>query len=522
MKIAVIGSGVSGLAATWLLNEHSDHEVHLFEADNRAGGHANTVRYHLGGEDVDVDTYAPASLSSYPLKYCLFFRGFIVFNPATYPNFLRFLKRYPDITILPTEMTFSVSRDYGLFEWAGNNPASVFCQPSRLLDPSMWRLLYDVLRFNACARRLVIDDNSTENCSIGDYLVREGYSGAFCDDYIIPMTAAIWSTPPDKCALEFPARTLVQFMSNHHLLQITGKPSWLTIKGGSRNYVKAILSKLPESQLHLSTPIASVGSVSDGAVRVKTAAGQLLEFDFVIMACHSDTTLSLLKEGSGITEEEEEILARFTWNRNEAVLHNDISLMPKSRRAWSCWNYLTFSSVDAKGVRTANVDKVAFCLLTPPIADNMNDLQHLPADKCGPVLVTLNPPVELARGAVAARFRYDHPVLNTEALLSHKQMNRIQGRRRILYAGAWLGYGFHEDGFTSGLRAVAEHIDGVRLPFEITSADWVPRTVFVAHIFDTLERSGIRSVFGKVLSFMLFLLGRLILAGEANHQGGVM
>ncbi|KIK92424.1 hypothetical protein PAXRUDRAFT_829965 [Paxillus rubicundulus Ve08.2h10] len=497
MRIAVIGSGVSGLAATWLLNEHSDHEVHLFEAGDRAGGHANTVRYHLGGRAVDVDT------------------GFIVFNPSTYPNFIRFLNRYPDITLLPTEMTFSVSRDHGLFEWAGNNLASVFCQPSRLLDPNMWRLLYDVLRFNACARRLAIDDNSMENCSIGDYLVREGYSDTFRDDYLIPMTAAIWSTSPDKCTLEFPARTLVQFLSNHHLLQITGKPSWLTIKGGSRNYVEAILSKLPESQLHLSTPIASVGSTSDGAVHVKSITGQSLKFDCAIMACHSDTTLSLLKEGSGLTEEEGKILSRFMWNQNEVVLHNDINLMPKSRLAWSCWNYLTFSSFDQKGVRTANVDKVA-------LTYNMNDLQHLPIEEYGPVLVTLNPPIEPVHGTIAARFRYDHPVLNAEALLSQKQMNGIQGRRGILYAGAWLGYGFHEDGFTSGLRAVAEHIDGVRLPFAIASADWIPRAVFVAHVFDFFEWSGIRSMLGKVLSFTLFLLGRLMLVGKANHRRGMI
>ncbi|KIJ64659.1 hypothetical protein HYDPIDRAFT_181869 [Hydnomerulius pinastri MD-312] len=505
MKIAIVGSGVSGLAATWLLNEYSDHEVHLFEADDRVGGHANTVDYRseVGGV-VAVDT------------------GFIVFNPSTYPNFLRFLKGHTDVTTLPTEMTFSVSRDQGLFEWAGNNLASVFCQLSRLLDPNMWRLLYDVLRFNACSRRLAMDDEYMGNCSIGDYLTREGYSEIFRNDYLLPMAACIWSTPPDKCALEFPARTLVHFLSNHHLLQITGKPSWLTIKGGSRNYVEAILTKLPTTQLHLSTPIVSVGDALDGAVDVKLESGQSLRFDRVIMACHSNTTLSLLKKGSGMTEEEAQILGRFTWSENEAVLHHDINLMPKNRRAWSCWNYLSFSGVDGKGARNVNVAKVT-------LTYNMNILQRLSAEQYGPVLVTLNPPTEPARGTVAARFRYDHPVLNDEAssrlflaLLSQKQMNRIQGSRGILYAGAWLGYGFHEDGFTSGLRAVAEHIGGVQVPFEIASADRAPRAVFMAHVFDFLESSGIRGVLGKVLSFTLILIGRLILVDNASHQRGIM
>lgn len=192
MKVAVVGSGVSGLAATWLLNEHSEHEVHLFESDTRPGGHANTVPYHFLDQTIDVDT------------------GFIVFNTITYPNFTRFLGLHPQINILPSQMSFSVSRDGGAFEWAGSSLASLFCQRSRLLDPRMWRLVYDILRFNACARRLAIDSGDDEVCSIGDYLVQHGYSDTFRDDYLIPMIAAIWSTPPDKCNMEFPARTLVR------------------------------------------------------------------------------------------------------------------------------------------------------------------------------------------------------------------------------------------------------------------------------------------------------------------------
>ncbi|KAH7915478.1 hypothetical protein BJ138DRAFT_1141850 [Hygrophoropsis aurantiaca] len=492
MKIAVIGSGVSGLAATWLLNEHSDHEVHLYEADSRPGGHANTVHFsppeRQCDKGVDVDT------------------GFIVFNPSTYPNFLRFLKRYPNITILPTEMTFSVSRDMGLFEWAGNNLFTVFCQPSRILDPDMWRLLYDVLRFNACSRTLIMGTWPEEELSIGEYLHREGYSDSFRDNYLLPMTAAIWSTPPDKCAMDFPARTLIQFLNNHHLLQITGKPSWLTIKGGSRNYVEAILSNLPEGRLHLSTAVESLStgdpSKTNPFVVLKTRDGATTTYDRVVMACHSDTALSILKAGKGMTEIENDILRRFAWNRNEAVLHADTKLMPTRRLAWACWNYLTFSIQDERGRPKMNIDKVA-------LTYNMNDLQHLSEDAYGPVLVTLNPPTEPDESKVTARFSYDHPILDSEALRSQKEMKNIQGRRGILYTGAWLGYGFHEDGFTSALRAVSEHIDGVHLPFDIANPDRAPRAALIAPFFDIFELTGARTLLGAFLSFWLSLIRSL-------------
>ncbi|KAH7923353.1 FAD/NAD(P)-binding domain-containing protein [Leucogyrophana mollusca] len=506
MKIAVIGSGVSGLAATWLLNEHSDHEVHLYEADSRPGGHANTVKFfpprRHNAEGVDVDT------------------GFIVLNPSTYPNFLRFLKRYPKITILPTEMTFSVSRDRGLFEWAGNNLLTVFCQPSRLLDPNMWRLLYDVMRFNACSRRLVMGKMPEDELSIGEYLQLEGYSNSFRDNYLIvsefyydlasPMTAAIWSTPPDKCTMDFPARTLIRFLNNHHLLQITGKPSWLTIKGGSRNYVEAILARLPEGRLHLSTAVKSLStalldsSKTNSPIVLETLDGKTTMYDRVIVACHSDTALSILKAGEGLTEVEDRILSRFSWSQNEAVLHADPKLMPTRRLAWACWNYLSFSTHDERGRLKANIDKVA-------LTYNMNDLQHLSEEEYGPVLVTLNPPMEPDEDKVASRFSYDHPVLNSQALRSQKEMDSIQGSRGILYAGAWLGYGFHEDGFTSGLRAVSEHIDGVHMPFDIVNPDREPRAVLIAHFFDFFESTGVRVAMGTFLSFWLSLVRTLFL-----------
>ncbi|KAI0372269.1 FAD/NAD(P)-binding domain-containing protein [Pilatotrama ljubarskyi] len=530
LRVAVVGSGVSGLAATWLLNGLPDYEVHLFEADSRPGGHANTV------------TYSPPGLEP----------ADIVFNPSTYPNFISFLKDYPDLAerILPTEMTFAVSRDMGAFEWAGNNLMTVFCQPSRLLDPNMWRLIYDVLRFNANAQKLLLELEKAgpqdDEVSIGDYLEQFGYSDSFRDNYLIPMTAAIWSTPPDKCALDFPARTLIQFMYNHHLLQVTGKPSWLTLRGGSRTYVKRIISGLPASQLHLSTPIKAVKSIpvynnsqKTHRVELTTASGETLPFDHVILACHSDTIVEILNAGGGMTPEEARILESFKWNRNEAVLHSDKRLMPVSRLAWSCWNYLTKSVTDSAGRYLPNVNQVSLYsqrhswLTALHLPDWMNELQHLPMEKHGPVLVTLNPPFDPAPELEFGRYKYDHPVLSGEAIRAQSEIPSIQRTRGISYAGAWLKYGFHEDGFTSGLRAAAALLPSAQLallPFPIADADRRPAAsvIWLARAFALFEASGAPVLLGALFVWCLAIvrgvLGRLgvdlrhLEAGPARAQ----
>ncbi|KAF9524252.1 amine oxidase [Crepidotus variabilis] len=563
MKVAVVGSGVSGLAATWLLNEHSDHEVHLYESDSRPGGHANTVHFvpnDRHGSGIDVDT------------------GFIVLNPTTYPNFLRFLRSFSPrlaktkrpsrkfsfnqvpsdnsinedagIEVVETEMTFSVTRDGGVFEWAGKNLRTVFCQPHRLLDPQMWRMLYDVLRFNACARKILVDEQSVQ-LSIGEYLDREGYSSVFRNNYLIPMTAAIWSTPPGDCFLSFPAKTLIQFLYNHNLLQITGKPSWLTIKGGSHQYVKKILSNLPPDQLHLSTPIKSVQSIStsDGQkpkVVLTTDGDEEHTYDHVILACHSDTALNILRAGGELTDDEERILGKFQWSHNEVVLHSDEQLMPRSRLAWSCWNYLSFTKPEASATALesknhsdmAEVNRVS-------LTYGMNDLQHIPEAKYGPVLVTLNPPFEPDPSKTVGKWHYSHPVLDSQAVQAQKEMLKIQNTRSISYAGAYLKYGFHEDGFTSGLLAACSLDKGqeklpaitsntaplpneiistnnitVRPPFEIKHADHHTRLrnsgatfVFysvVAFLFEIFEGSGLREFFALSGSVILTAVGRLV------------
>ncbi|KAF8526148.1 FAD/NAD(P)-binding domain-containing protein [Gautieria morchelliformis] len=493
MRVAIIGSGCSGLGATWLLNEYSDNEVHLFEAENRPGGHANTVPFSV--------SWCPILNTDAVPK--------IVLNPSTYPNFLSFLKQ-EGIPIVPTEMTFSVSRNSGSFEWAGKNLFTVFCQLQNLFEPSMWRLVWDVLRFNASVRKLLHSKTEDPHLSIGTYLQREGYSDSFRDNYLIasrlhtlrssPMTAAIWSTPPDTCATDFPARTLIQFMNNHHLLQLTGKPSWLTIKGGSRVYVNRIISRLPKSQLHLSTPVLAVKTTTEPrpSVLITTEGGETSTYDHVIMACHSDMSLKLLERGGYVTSAEREVLSGVSWSKNEAVLHSDTELMPRRRIAWSCWNYLT-SSANQDGKVKANVNQVALTYF-------MNDLQHISEDDHGPVLVTLNPPFDPRPEAVSGRYTYEHPVLNAKAWSSQRALSTIQNIRGISYAGAWTAFGFHEDGFTSGLVAATTSPLSVHPPFDIRYPNRDPGPLWPTYIFDVLERTGMRRLFAFFLVVALNLM----------------
>ncbi|KAI1790161.1 FAD/NAD(P)-binding domain-containing protein [Ganoderma leucocontextum] len=514
MKVAVVGSGVSGLAATWLLNEYTDHEVHLFEADSRPGGHANTVTLKRPGKQ-------PCD---------------IVFNPHTYPNFLNFLNIFPDLTerIIKTEMTFSVSRDMGAFEWAGNNLFSVFCQGKRLLDLEMWRLLYDLFRFNANTQRFLIELESgsaeAEEMSIGTYLQRHGYSDSFRDNYLIPMTAAIWSTPPDKCSLDFPAKTLIRFMHNHYLLQVEGRPKWLTLRGGSRTYVQKILSRLAPSQLHLSTPVQALKSLPGShqgtearQLELTTASGEKLFFDHVIFGCHSDTTVRILEAGDGMAPEEARILGSFKWSRNEAVLHSDIHLMPKLKPAWSSWNYLSESVIDRTGKCLPNINRVSFSPLPGLIvpSDWMGLLQDLPDRYDDPILVTLNPPFEPKPDLAYGRFKYDHPILSEEAIRAQALLPTIQNIRGISFAGAWTKYGFHEDGFTSGLRAAAALAGpSAKLPFKIVSVDRPPdeAAVRLARWFDLFERWGAAWILGKVFASILAIL-KLLFRVDLRYPG---
>jgi predicted NAD/FAD-binding protein len=370
-------------------------------------------------------------------------------------------------------MTFGISRDEGKFEWSGTSLSSIFAQRENLYSPRMWRLIFDIIRFNQFATDILTDDDESENDpgisvgeqtskppseSVGHYLDREGYSEAFRNDYLIPMTAAVWSTNADKCSLEFPIITLVRFMWNHHLLStISTRPDWMTIKGCSQRYIDAVMQDFPRDRIHLKTKVSSLTPDKRGQVTL-TADGSDEVYDHVILATHGDQALDILQPIA--TKEEIDILSGFKTSKNVAVLHSDLSLMPQRRVAWSSWNYITESPFPK--FKSANVSKVCLTYW-------MNLLQHIPEKEFGPILVTLNPLTppdpQLSQGI----WEYSHPIYNSVAIKSQKLLPRIQNTRAISYCGAWTKYGFHEDGFSSGLSAAINHL-GAELPFEFVDS----------------------------------------------------
>ncbi|KID88835.1 amine oxidase [Metarhizium guizhouense ARSEF 977] len=451
-KVAIVGSGCTGIAALWALNR-TYHDVYLYEAADRLGGHTNTVQWKVGKYSTAVDT------------------GFIVLNSATYPNFINFLKKL-NVPVDPTEMTFGVSRDQGLFEWAGTNLGTIFCQKRNIFSLKMWRMIFDIIRFNQFALDVIINAEDeqpvkeTDNVlhsvgrteTIGEYLDREGYSDAFCNDYLIPMTAAVWSTSPDKCSLDFPILTLVRFLWNHHLLStLAARPDWLTLREGSQSYIDAVMKGFPPNHLFLNTAVRQLSNDKDGRVVLHFENGKSDTFDHVILATHGDQALAIL--GPSATDQERAILSCFQTSQNEAVLHSDLTLMPRNRKAWSSWNYLTLSSSSK-----TNVDQVS-------LTYNMNILQHIPREPFGDVLVTLNPLHRPRAALTKARFFYSHPLYTPTTVRAQKFLRHIQNKRGISYAGAWTKYGFHEDGFSSGLHVAQEHL-GAKLPFDFIDSTY--------------------------------------------------
>ncbi|KIS66685.1 uncharacterized protein UMAG_04749 [Mycosarcoma maydis] len=498
MKIAVVGGGVSGLSSVWALNEYSSHQVHLFEPLPWIGGHANTVSF------ASPTSASPASAATTPVD-----TGFIVFNRVTYPNFLRFLQ-LTGVEILNSDMSFSVTRfisslgGYGGFEWAGGSPAALFCQASNLVNPAHWRMVWDIVRFNQQSvdylRECRQKSNKDAQISIGEWLDQRDYSTNFRRNYLIPMTASIWSTPPDTALSSFPALTLLRFMHNHHLLQILDRPQWLTIKNGSRSYVDRILSRLPEERIHQGNQHGHVVAAwidgRNAKWTLKTADGHKHSgWDRIIFASHADDTLKMLLEGEaeglGVGKDVIDTLATFRFSENTAVLHADTRLMPTRRQAWSAWNFLaetigssdsTNAKVNAKQVGDSNradVDRVSLTYW-------MNLLQSLPETTYGPVFVTLNPttdpssPYTPRPDLVLRRQTYTHPLYTPDTVLAQAHLRTLQGTRGAFFVGAWTNYGFHEDGFSSGLRA-ADAIDAVYLPFDIKHAERdVPNTKLLA------------------------------------------
>ncbi len=416
MRIAVIGSGISGLSAAWLLSRQ--HQVTLFEADNRLGGHSHTVDVELDGATFPVDT------------------GFLVFNHRTYPELTRLFDTL-GVETVASDMSFSVRLDQPDLEWAGTSLDSVFGQRSNLARPAFWSMLRDILRFN---KESVREPALASSMALGDYLKARGYGKPFIEWYLLPMAAAIWSCPSSQM-LEFPLSSFVTFCRNHGLLQVFDRPQWRTVKGGSREYVNKLAAGIDE--IHLGQPIESVRPRSG---KIELASGSLSGlYDQVVMACHSDQSRDLLGEHYPT---QSRLLEQMPYQPNRAVLHSDTSVLPRRKNLWAAWNYQS-------GHGTLSDHPVAVHYL-------INRLQPLPTDT--PVIVSLNPLQEPDPAKVHGEFHYSHPVFTRHATAVQRQLVAANGRDGIWLAGAWLGYGFHEDGLASALR-VARQLD-VAVPWQ--------------------------------------------------------
>lgn len=421
-RIAVVGAGIAGLASAWLLAQR--YQVTLYEAGSYFGGHSNTVDVTLEGKTYPVDT------------------GFLVHNDLTYPNLIAMFELL-GVPVHQSDMSFGVSIEDPDIEWAGTNLATVFAQKSNLLRPAFLSMLRDILRFNKSAQTYLREVQASP-ATLGELLARHGYGKPMQDWYLLPMAAAIWSSSV-KDILGFPAQTFLRFCLNHRLLQIEGRPQWRTVLGGSREYVKAMLPKIQVTRLNC--PVQRVRrDFSEGSdlVEIQSAHG-IERFDGVVMACHAPTTCAILD----LQEQEREVLSGIRYQPNAAVLHTDASLLPRRRKVWSAWNYLS------EGAHAAGASR--------PVAVSylINKLQPLPFQT--PVVVTLNSFKAPDPQTVIAQFDYDHPVMDTTLIEAQQQLPAIQGHRRTWFCGAWCGYGFHEDGLRSAI-AVANDF-GVPIPW---------------------------------------------------------
>ena len=405
MKIAVVGTGISGNVAAYYLNKN--HDITVFEANDYIGGHTHTHDIELNGKQFSVDS------------------GFIVFNYKTYPNFTRLLSELGVEEQLST-MSFGVKCEKTGLEYMGSTINSLFAQRRNLLRPSFWKMIGDILRFNREATTLI--ETQGDDITLGDYLQRGNYSQIFIDYYLVPMAAAVWSADL-KLMFKFPARYLIQFFHNHGLLSVNDRPDWYVIKGGSKSYVTALTSEFKD-KIRLNCPVNSVERTSSG-VKITSSCGEE-QFDAVFMACHSDQALGILSQP---TKVEQEVLGAINYQPNEVLLHTDQTVLPKRKRAWAAWNYHLLD--DDQG--------------QVPVTYNMNILQGL--DSPEQFCVTLNNTSAIDPSKVLKRMRYAHPIYTMEAVAAQARHDEIN-RDGIYYCGAYWRYGFHEDGVTSALNAL--------------------------------------------------------------------
>ncbi|WP_269582261.1 NAD(P)/FAD-dependent oxidoreductase [Roseibium sp. Sym1] len=419
MRIAVIGSGISGNSAAWALS--ATHDVVLYEKRLRPGGHSATADIDYEGTRLSVDT------------------GFIVYNELNYPNFTALLDHLGVASEI-SDMSFALSADDGKLEWSGDSLNSVFAQRKNLLSPRFLRMLRDIFRFNSNAVK-DLHNGCLAGVSLGDYLDKERYSTGFINDYLLAMGAAIWSTPINEMRA-YPAESFVAFFENHRLLSFD-QPLWRTVSGGSRNYVRRLLEPLRD-KVRLGTPVTQILR-ENGKVTVVDGSGNSDVFDHVVLAAHTDQSLAMLGDAS---QQERDILGAIRYRPNEVYLHRDENLMPRSKRVWSSWNYMS----DREAGETRDVT----------VSYWMNRLQNI--DRSKPVFVTLNPFLAPREDLTFARYVYDHPQFDTAAIAAKNRLAEIQGVNNTWFCGAWRGHGFHEDGLASGLD-VARAL-GARLPWD--------------------------------------------------------
>jgi hypothetical protein len=448
-RIAIIGAGISGLGCAYALREYPEFDLTLYEGGDHIGGHSNTVdfKYEIDGKETShgIDT------------------GFLVFNRKTYPRLVRLFEEI-QAPVAPSEMSFSVSIDtsekkhiHKNIEWAGNDLNSFFGQRSNLLSPSFWRMAYDILRFNRLATQLAQRQIEAGHLykepdeTIAKFLERNSFSQSFRENYFLPMIGAIWSCSVEQM-LEFPIQTMVRFCHNHGLLQIQNRPQWLTIQGGSREYVKRIVTSLEKHNVKIvRARVERVTTNSASSVEVMTPSSSAW-FDEVVMACHSDQTLDLVH---GIDQQARNILAAIPYQKNRAILHTDVRFLPEAKRCWAAWNYTAKAGMSISSKQHVSVNYL------------INRLQPLPSELTNiPIIVSLNPADEPDPKLVHQEIHYSHPVFDMSAIQAQKELPLIQGTASIWYCGAWTGFGFHEDGLRSGELVAEALIEGIRTPLK--------------------------------------------------------
>ena len=427
MRIAVIGSGISGLAASFLLS--TKFETHLYERDSRIGGHSHTVDVELDEGITPVDT------------------GFIVFNERNYPNLVGLFAHLGVVTE-KTDMSFGISIGDGRCEYEGSL-RGLLAQPSNLLKPSYYSMLFDLVRFYRTAVRKVATGPDGE--SLGEFIAREGYGKPFINDHLLPMAAAIWSCPAETM-MAFPARSFIKFMDNHQLLNFITRPQWRTVTGGSRQYVNKIIDALGD-RIHTNTTITGIRRQGGGVILSIEGEGEVY-YDKVVMAAHADQSLKMISDASA---DEERVIGAFDFQPNRVILHSDKRLMPKRKAAWASWSYLKREGDEDGG----NDLCVTYW---------MNRLQNLTPRQ--PLLVTLNPTIEPDPFLVHGQYLYDHPVFDDKAIAAQGELPGLQGRNGLFFCGAWTRYGFHEDGLMSAV-AVAKTL-GVDIPWDSPTPGYAP------------------------------------------------